>query len=99
MEIKARESGYIKSMDTSLIGKVSGLLGAGRATKEDTICYQAGIIVNKKTSDHVNKGDVLATIYTNKKEVIDEATTLYLDSIKMSKIKVKPQKLILGKIK
>ena len=49
VEIKAKESGYIKGMDTSLIGKVSGLLGAGRATKEDTICYQAGIVVNKNS--------------------------------------------------
>lgn len=99
IEIRAKEAGYIKSMDTSLIGKVSGLLGAGRATKEDIICYQAGIIVNKKTGDKVNKNDLLATIFTNKKEVIDEATTLYLDSIKMSKVKVKAKKLILGKIK
>lgn len=98
-EVRAKESGYIKSMNTANIGKVSGMVGAGRATKEDSICYQAGIIVNKKTGDHVKTGDLLATIYTNKKEVIDEATTLYLDSIKLSKVKVKPKKLILGKIK
>ena len=99
IDIKAKDSGYVKKMDTAIIGKVSGLLGAGRATKEDKICYQAGIIINKKTGDHINKGDILATIYTNKKDVIDEATNTYLDSIKISKTKVKSQKLILGKIK
>ena len=99
IDIKAKDSGYIKEMNTAIIGKVSGLLGAGRATKEDKICYQAGIIINKKTGDHINKGDILATIYTNKKDIIDEATNTYLDSIKISKTKVKSQKLIFGKIK
>ena len=41
-------------------------LGAGRKTKEDTIDYSAGIIINKNINDKVNIGDTILTLYTNK---------------------------------
>ena len=43
-------------------------LGAGRATKEDTIDMAAGVVLRKKIGDYVKKGDVIATVYTNKEE-------------------------------
>ena len=41
-------------------------LGSGRQTKEDTIDYSAGIIINKNINDKINIGDTILTLYTNK---------------------------------
>ena len=35
-------------------------LGAGRATKEDTIDMGVGIVLNKKVGEFVNMGDVVS---------------------------------------
>ena len=59
-------------MQTEEIGKVACMLGAGRETKEDIIDYTAGLKILKKTSNFVNQGDVIAILYTNKEEKIEE---------------------------
>ena len=48
------------------------ILGAGRETKEDTIDMAAGLLIHKKVGDEVEKGEVLVTLYSNKKDM-DEA--------------------------
>ena len=40
-------------------------LGAGRAVKSDVLDYESGIVFAKKVGDSVQKGDLVATIYTN----------------------------------
>ena len=92
IEVKAEKSGYITNMNTSEIGKVSGILGAGRMTKEDVIDYSAGIVLTKKTGDFVNAGETIAKLHTSKQEIIEEAKKLYLSSIEISneKPEIKP---------
>ena len=70
-------------------------MGAGRIKKDDSIDYSAGIIINKKINDYVLKGDLLATLYTNKN--ID-LTDTYLKAITITEDKI-ASKLILGVIK
>ncbi len=84
IEVYANESGFIKQMDTEKIGKVSVRLGAGRLQKEDKIDYTAGIILNKKTGDYINQGELLATLHTSNLENIEEVKRLYLDAIQIS---------------
>ena len=43
-------------------------LGGGRETLDDVIDMSAGIVLNKKVGDKVNKGELLCTLYTNKEE-------------------------------
>ena len=68
VEVKSEKSGYVKHIDSLAIGVGAMKLGAGRATVDDVIDMSAGIILNKKVGHFVNKGDILATIYTNKPE-------------------------------
>jgi pyrimidine-nucleoside phosphorylase len=82
-KVKANKSGYIKSMNTENIGKISGYLGAGRETKDEKIDYSAGIKVFKKTSEYVNEGEEIACLYTNKEEKIEEAVLDYLNSLEI----------------
>ena len=70
-KIYAKESGYIKDIVALDLGVAAMKLGAGRATKDDVIDYTAGLILNKKVGDQVDKGELLITAYTNK-EHIDE---------------------------
>ena len=84
IEVYATQSGFINQMDTEKIGKVSVRLGEGRLQKEDKVDYTAGIILNKKTGEFVNQGEVLATLHTSSLENIEEIKALYLDAIKIS---------------
>ena len=58
-----QKTGFIKSIDSFVIGSNSMLLGAGRVEKNSKIDYDAGIILNKKKGDFVRKGDVLCLLY------------------------------------
>ena len=77
-------------------GKVSVNLGAGRIKKEDTIDKSVGIILNKKSSDKVKKGDILAFIYANDEEKGNQAVQDMYEAYEISKEPVKKEKIILG---
>ena len=70
-EIVAKKEGFIHNIKALDLGVAAMKLGAGRATKEDTIDYAAGLVLNKKVGDKVNNGDLLITVYTNKENVND----------------------------
>lgn len=70
IEVKSSNEGYVKSIDALEIGDIARILGAGRETKEDIIDLGAGIVLNKKVDDPVDKGELLATIYTDKNDVV-----------------------------
>lgn len=63
---KSVTTGYIKTIKALNIGLASMKLGGGRETKDDIIDPMVGIILAKKIGEHVNCGDVLAHVYTNK---------------------------------
>lgn len=65
-EIKAKKSGYITNLTADKIGKLAMSLGAGRANKEDTIDYSAGVILDKKNGDYVHENEVVMRLFTNK---------------------------------
>ena len=66
-KIKAEKSGIIKKIDALEVGKLSLNLGAGKVSIKDRIDYTVGVKLNFEVGDVVDKGDVLATIYYNKK--------------------------------
>lgn len=65
-EIKSDKEGYLTNLSSLELAKLSMHLGAGRKTKEDTIDYSAGIIINKNINDKVSIGETVITLYTNK---------------------------------
>ena len=97
-EICAEESGYISHMDTQNCGISAMLLGAGRATKEDSIDHAAGIILNIKPGDFVEKGQTLAILYTNDPVTLDNAEQQLRASIHLSSVKPQVQPLIYGRV-
>ena len=98
VEVLAEKSGYITHMDTESCGMASLALGAGRVKKEDSIDYSAGIILSKKTGDKVEKGDVIATLFTNDETKVKESKSLLLGAITTENTPPSPEKLIYAKV-
>ena len=95
--VVSEKEGYINNIDSL---KLSGLvfdLGAGRHKKTDKIDYSVGVILNKTLGEKVYKGDILGTIYYNKK--VDDMDKLLADSFKIEKKKKRPKKIIIKTIK
>ena len=90
-EVKSTKEGYLTSIDALSLGKLSMHLGAGRITLEDNLDYGAGIIINKNIGDHIKKGDILMTLYTNKE--LDNSW-LSTDAFSIQKEKVEATELI-----
>ena len=65
IEVKSKRSGTITKIRALNLGKLSVSLGAGRMSKEDTIDYTVGIVLNKHVGDVVNVDDTLCTLYVN----------------------------------
>ncbi|AMD81249.1 pyrimidine-nucleoside phosphorylase [Mycoplasmopsis canis PG 14] len=65
LEVKSDKEGFLEIFDSLTFGLVSMKLGAGRQTKEDSLDFEAGITLNKKTNEYVEKGDVLFTLYSS----------------------------------
>ena len=63
-DIFADEAGYIQELPAMAFGKFAMQLGAGRATKTDSLNYETGIVFEKKVGDSVAKGDLVAKVYS-----------------------------------
>lgn len=66
--IICKNNGVIKKINALELGKLSLSLGAGKVNIKDKIDYSVGIKLNKLVGDNVKKGDLLATLYINKKD-------------------------------
>ena len=92
--VKSEKAGYVKSLNALEIGLSAMRLGAGRATKDDVIDTDVGIVLNKKVGDKVDENEVLAYLYTNDKDISDEVKTV-LEAYDISETKVPKKELIL----
>lgn len=98
MEVKAAQDGYIARMDAEKCGVASGLLGAGRETKDSAIDHAAGIILKKKPGGAVCAGGVIAELHTSGEGKAAQAREVFLSGIEYSAQKPEPSQLILGQV-
>lgn len=94
--VTAKEEGYVKTINTKLLGEYAHTLGSGRKKKEDKIDYAVGLKLFKKIGDKVKPGDSLLEIYANK-EITDIATLEGF--MALSREKITPEKVIIEIIK
>lgn len=92
--VTAPTDGYIYSMNAEEIGLAGVTLGAGRAKKEDSIDFSAGIIINKKTGDKVSKSETLYTLLTNNQSSLEQAAQRCLNATVISDAKPESKPLI-----
>ena len=67
VDIPAQETGVISALPAMDFGLYAMRLGAGRAVKTDALDYETGIVFEKKVGDSVQKGEIVAKVYTNGK--------------------------------
>lgn len=96
VEVKAKEEGYISKIVADEIGTAALILGAGRETKESSIDLSVGIMIRKKVSDYVKKGDVIAVIHGNDEVKIKESEAEILRAYHITRDVVEKRPLIYG---
>ncbi len=62
VEVKAKEDGYVRSVDALAIGLAAKALGAGRDTRDAAIDPRVGIVLTRKRGDPVGAGEPIAII-------------------------------------
>ena len=67
-EVFAEKSGYLIKLDALSVGMASWRLGAGRARKEDSVQFGAGIQWHVGYGEQVTKGQKLFTLHTDEPE-------------------------------
>ncbi len=93
--LTALSTGYITDINSELVGKSSMQIKVGKETKEDTIDYDAGIIMLKDINDKVTIGDELATFYYHDEvSDIEEAKSLLMEAITISEEPIEKPTLI-----
>ncbi len=94
IEVKSKKTGYIQELNPRKIGLTAMRIGAGRKTKKDTIDPAAGIKLNKKYGNKVEKNELLATLHINNKELKDKAVNSIYNSFKIGENKPAKRNLI-----
>jgi pyrimidine-nucleoside phosphorylase len=92
--IASDKTGYIAKIDTHEIGMASVELGAGRKTKEDKIDHRAGIIFRLKSGNKVNKGDIIAEIYSDSRDGVLTAGERIKNAVFINRIKPTRKELV-----
>lgn len=79
--VTAPASGYITHMNTEQCGIAAVMLGAGRLTKDSSIDMTAGIVMQKKTGDFVECGEVMAILYADDASLFEKAADTYVEAV------------------
>jgi pyrimidine-nucleoside phosphorylase len=92
--VPAGQNGYVQAIHAEEVGICAMKLGAGRATKEDSIDHAVGIMLHKKVGDAVQKGESLASLYVNDTAALHEVKTRLQGAIQIGSDPVDVPKLI-----
>ena len=82
-----QQSGIIASMQAQTLGLAANALGAGRASKEESIDYAVGIVLHKEVGDSVTCGETIATLHIN-----SPAQQKTVEEMVRSAIRITPEK-------
>ena len=94
-EILSPRAGYISAIMAEDMGKASSMIGAGRASKEDSIDPAVGIILETKVGEKVDAGAVLCRLYYTSEDNLEEAAELVEDAFRISSTRPDERELIL----
>ncbi len=98
-EVQSEESGYVHKINARIIGDSVKILGGGRDNIDDEIDPSVGIVINKKVSEQVKTGQILAFIYGNDEEKVDIAYRNVIDAYEIGAEPIDRPKMILDIIK
>ncbi len=97
LEIFAKESGYLNSVDTDMIGKASVLTGAGRLKKTDEIDLGAGITLSKRIGDYIENGEKIGEIFSSSLEKCEQAKEIIENALHITETAPEKPTLIIDR--
>ena len=92
-------TGYICEIDAKKVGELACHLVAGRIQKEDVIDTKVGIVLAKKVTNLVEKGEVLGYVHAKDNKSAFYAKQKLMDIIKVGEEPVQDVSKILGVIR
>ncbi|MBS1271369.1 MAG: Pyrimidine-nucleoside phosphorylase [Candidatus Marinimicrobia bacterium] len=93
-EIRSPEEGIVQEIDSYKLGMTSVQLGAGRLQMGDELDPKAGISLRQKVGDSVKSNEALATIMTEKEDVLERAKSSVLEAFSLGEGQVTPPTMI-----
>jgi pyrimidine-nucleoside phosphorylase len=92
--VEAWETGYIASMDTTMLGWAVQRLGAGREKAGQPVDPHAGIHFHARRGAYIEKGQPLATLYATSEALLAEPVSLLHQAIVFSLTPPEPEPLV-----
>ena len=84
LNVYPKRSGYISSMNAERIGTAAQILGAGRATKEESIDPAVGLVMKKRLGDFVRADEPLCVMYVNDESKLNAALDMFHSAFEYS---------------
>jgi pyrimidine-nucleoside phosphorylase len=97
--LTSARDGFVCRCDALSVGRASMILGAGRNRKDDVIDHSAGVILHKKIGDHLDAGEPLVTMLTNRRDSLEEARAVLAGAFDVSDQPVKAPDIILDPLR
>ena len=97
--LEADQAGYLVRVDTMGIGQAAQLLGAGRATKDDSIDPAVGLKMKVRLGDSIEPGMVVAELHVNRRQHLEEAIDRVHRSLVVDGRTPPPSELIYDRIR
>lgn len=97
--VVAESSGFVNEIRTTDVGSAAMLLGAGRATKNDTIDPAVGLKLNVRYGDQVHSGDEIGRLFVNDRTKCGHAEALLRSSVRIGEAPVEKKPLIYQRIR
>ncbi|MBR3037537.1 MAG: pyrimidine-nucleoside phosphorylase [Clostridia bacterium] len=84
LNVYPKRSGYISAMNAERIGTAAQILGAGRATKEESIDPSVGLVMKKRLGDFVRADEPLCVMYVNDESKLNAALEMFHSAFEYS---------------
>jgi pyrimidine-nucleoside phosphorylase len=97
-QVRAPEDGVLAAMNTGSLGWAAVHLGAGRKKKGDVIDHAVGFVMPVKVGQHLQQGDVLATVHAQNDEQAARAEQEILAALTWTTDTVQPLPHFYGSI-
>jgi pyrimidine-nucleoside phosphorylase len=96
--LSALSDGWLENINALEVGLCAVQLGAGRQKITDQIDPAAGILFHAQKGDRIKKGNPIFTLFTERKETIEEISQRIQNAISYSASEVAPSPIILDYI-
>ena len=77
LNVYPKRAGYISSMTAERSGTAAQILGAGRATKEESIDPAVGLVMKKRLGDFIRADEPLCVMYVNDESKVNAALEMF----------------------